>query len=506
MNQRICIICGKLKKPFKKPSGRPATYCIECEPLVHSGIWKYNYKTRSFYNTQTGAVTNQVDVKGVVRQRQMTDAQIALPTPEESLDDDNPPQTLPPPVLVEYAESTIGEKWRVERYDLLVAEFPVRIDQLSIFHDLAGTNPRVFKIICRLFGMRPVIPPMEYDTEDLRVWGRVELSDALGITFAKLGEELAALKGAWMGALQRMKQARTIAKVTNLVQTSTLTEAQKSDLLKRFRFSERMFQLEGRDDSDSESERDWFCQRIEDWKKLLEQPMAEMLTRQLLLKELDLERIRSKLCTLDPTEKEYERLQDILGDKEKEYQEMWDQLNRAFPIAALIAKRAEITGVLSDVIKGIQEYKADANNATLDGLFTFLEIQVLLRQSEQVPEPQYRFGYVTAINEAMQFLWDPKWKSAIPQVIFKKLDAGFREAVMRVSNDADEQHPNIESNEGEYEPLVAVDKDLLKAAGSETEQVKPDNPESPTQTQQAQEEPSAKAEPDAGEDGEAENA
>jgi len=480
MIQSKCLICGKTKKLHKKTNGRWASYCVECLPLVRAGIWKYDYANRWFFNTKTGQVTDRVGYRPAV----LSDAQGALPAPEESLDEDRQAAVIPPPVLVEYFVAATAERWRIERYDLLVAEFNVRQEHLAIFHDVASCNPRTFKIICRLFGIRPVVPPTDYDTEDLRLWGRQELCEAFGITVSKLGDELNAMKGAWIAAVKRMNQTRVLASVTNDNPSTSLNEQQRVELLKRFRFSERMFQLEGRDETDSESERIWFCQRIEDWKKLLEQPMAEMLTRQLLLKELDLERIRFRLCTLDPTEKEYARLQDILGEKEKEYQEMWDQLNHAFPIAALIAKRAEITGVLSDVIKGVQEYKSDANNATLDGLFTFLEIQVLLRQSEQVPEPAYRFGYVTFVNEAMQFLWDQKWQSVIPHSILKKLDAGFREAVMRVSSEQDEHHPNIESNEGEYAPLVAVDKDLLKDNGSEDKQTEQDNPGTPTQAQE----------------------
>jgi hypothetical protein len=83
-------------------------------------------------------------------------------------------------------------------------------------------------------------------------------------------------------------------------------------------------------------------------------------------------------------------------------------------------------------------------------------MQVEMRQSQQIPEPRYRLGLVAHVNAARAGLFDPNWRPMFTDRQLKKLDAGFKEALVRVGEDAGEGLPDLESDrpgEGEYEPI-----------------------------------------------------
>lgn len=190
---------------------------------------------------------------------------------------------------------------------------------------------------------------------------------------------------------------------------------EEEDILTRLRFNRKMFTIKGRLPSDNENEEKWFRKRLEDWEKILSDPRAETLARQLLLKELDLERARTALNETAPVvegevNKDFTTLRKLVSELEEEYRLQWDAVDKACPMASQIAAKARITSSLADFIRCYQDYINDGSNDLIDGIFTAHEIQVLMRQSTQCKIPQYRFGWCVAKNLAKVGLWYRDWR------------------------------------------------------------------------------------------------
>lgn len=107
-------------------------------------------------------------------------------------------------------------------------------------------------------------------------------------------------------------------------------------------------------------------------------------------------------------------------------------------------------------------YKSDRNNELVDGLFTAMEIQILLRASQQDPNVRYRPELSIAWNEAKRCLWDAKFRSQFEDP--KKpgtypylglLAAGFQGAVANFMEKTGLKLPDLESDgpDGEFPKL-----------------------------------------------------
>ena len=77
--------------------------------------------------------------------------------------------------MIEYRAA--GELWKCEKFPALAAEFENGLtpETMAPFHECLAPSVRAFKIIRRLYGIQPVMPPKDIDPEDFRIWERHEI-------------------------------------------------------------------------------------------------------------------------------------------------------------------------------------------------------------------------------------------------------------------------------------------------------------------------------------------
>lgn len=370
------------------------------------------------------------------------------------------------PALMEYRDEKHKELWRVERFDLLSAEFGVTAEEMPVFHGLVAEASRsavtsgamqfqrTWQICRRLFGIMPVLPPASASADDLRVWSRAELEDQLGITAAQLRQELAAGRALWS------RQRRPEVEPVEEKPVGGELHFSDDEILQRFGFPESMFEVLGRPAAESYAEKIRFAGRVAEWSKMLEHRMAGTLARQALLNSLMLARGEVALLKINTAtmtgEKDYAHKLKQQHELSNAYQAQLVALDKIFPWMGAVGDKTSFQGVVSDLVKGYREYIGDGSMALIDGMMTAAEMQVEMRQSQQIPEPRYRLGLVAHVTAARAGLFDPNWRPMFTDRQLKKLDAGFKEALMRVGEDAGEVLPDLESDrpgEGEYEPI-----------------------------------------------------
>ena len=64
-----------------------------------------------------------------------------------------------------------GELWKCEEFELLAAEFGLRVEQLPAFHARAALAERGWAFVRRLFGLAPVLLPANASPEDTAARG-----------------------------------------------------------------------------------------------------------------------------------------------------------------------------------------------------------------------------------------------------------------------------------------------------------------------------------------------
>lgn len=400
------------------------------------------------------------------------------------------------PKSLEYRPVGSLDKWMVEKFELLSVEMGLQPEgspesfrgsgqrtedsvgneddgclgawekEMALFHGAAAEYSRGWLMVRRLFGVRPIIPPADAHMDDLEVQSREEVCRTLGLDKEQLQAELDAVRARWGQELQKLQGLQALPK-------EEAPENKKGELefgdevLKEFGFSERMFQLkmydpvskteQERPPEENRAERTWFAQRITDWRKMLQEPMASALTREALMNDLYLRRLGTEMTTLSPTNPKFENMRRSKADMEEAYQNQLEQLQVMFPelnIAGKISFKAQI----SDVFKAWREYHARKDTQLIDRVRTAGEIEVELRQSVQAPEARYRFSLNVAIVEARHGLFDPNFRSQFRPSTLKKLDQGFRKAVEEVRL-------------AEGEALVDLEDGVMPGEGSEYEDI-----------------------------------
>ncbi|MBI4663597.1 MAG: hypothetical protein HY735_32755 [Verrucomicrobia bacterium] len=384
------------------------------------------------------------------------------------------PAPVEPPALsavVEYRPVNETGLWRVEQWELFAGEFSaVRKEDLSVFHEMLSHSPRARMIVRRLFGFRPLRLPLNGNQDDYRTWSRFELCDNLGITEKELAAELEAVRTFWQQHLSP-KQPETPPPPAAPDGQMTLVETD-DEVLKKYGFNPSVFDLPHRASEENKVEKQWFANRVREWKKLFDQSMTARLATQALFNEMRLRREENALWELDKQpvpeslekrnllEKNKAAIENRITELEESYQEQLKNIEDIAPWFNATGKQISITGAIGELIKGVQEYRAKKDTRILDGVFTALELQVLLLQSQQVPEPMYRFGWVTYINSTKGFLWDQSFESAFRPADLAKLDAGFKAGVQRFSEERGDVLPDLERDgpDGEYKELYSPEE------------------------------------------------
>lgn len=389
-----------------------------------------------------------------------------------------------PPVMLEYRPLTSGERWRVEKFEFLAIEFGLAATSrpevaalpgkgweeiMAVFHEIVCTHARWWLFVRRLFGVMPLVPGPNAHPDEMRPWSRQELCDAFGISLDDLKEEIEAVRALW-GNHVREECAAGVPPAENVdcrqdagstLGTPLLVE---ENLLDEFGFSESMFVVEWseksgdlevkqkRPDEENRKEKAWFCRRLEEWARMLREPMAHTIARECLLDELQLKRIESDMFQHKSGAPAHSSLQKTRAQLQSNYSQRMDQLQEMFPEMGVAGKVA-FKAILSDLFMGYTRAIASGDFKLLDRVRTAAEISVDVRQSVQVPLPKYRLGQTLYIIEAMHGLFDPNWRTRLKPGFLRKLDMGFAESVDRVRAETNEALVDLmkEGPGGEYQ-------------------------------------------------------
>jgi hypothetical protein len=410
--------------------------------------------------------------------------------PEELPPAPTPPAPAPAvtewPALVEYQPLASAERWRVEKFRELAAEFEFAprqpAEQMAAFHEVAATSTRGWELARRLFGINPQFLPDTANPEDFRTLGRAELCASRGLEAKQLQAELDVLRAHWRqvaeGKWQPEVRPRADARTTAPAQEEFADDGAR--LLKEAGFSERMFesvmlfdpsvklednpaQLVPRSREKNLEEREWFVRRVGESRQMLGEPMARTLVREALLNELYLSRLQDEMSVLTPGMKEFDKLDRRKADLETRFQKQQEKLQEMFPDLN-VAGRTSFRQVISSIFAAEQEFYGDRNNARRDALFTAAELQVLLRQSVQNPAPQYRFSTQLLVVEAVHGLYDRNFRSALEKKpgLLKRIDAAVRAAIEATRQALNEPLVDLENGvtpeEGDnYDDLIILD-------------------------------------------------
>lgn len=370
-----------------------------------------------------------------------------------------PPAPPAPPAApgtdrIEEFRGADGELWRVSRFDLLAAEFPeITLAELPRFAEQVSRDARRWLVARRLFGIAPIIPPAESDPEDLRTWSRDELAAKLGLTRPQLQTELDAVRGMLAAPAATDPEPEKPAPTFDANGVGELVVSDAA-LLEQHGFPEDKFHQPGRGSAEERAERAWFCSRLREWSKLLEDRNAGQLARAALDNELQMRRAEAELSRKHFGTDGYRDILRLKNSIEERYQEQLIKLDEVAPYIGAASGRQSFVGTVADLTRAYQEYYATGSNRLADGIFAATEIQVLMRRSVQAPEPQYRCGLVVYLNAAKAHLWDPAWRGQFSSAQLKKLDEAWRAAAV-AAGEAD-RLPDLESEDpvlGEYEGL-----------------------------------------------------
>jgi hypothetical protein len=388
------------------------------------------------------------------------------------------------PVMLEFRLVDGTELWRVEKFDLLAAEFDLEIgdgrsemgktgknwpEVMGWFEQFCRDKTRQWLVVRRLFGVAPVIPGPAAQPDDLRTWSRAELK-AAGF---EVSAELAALRARWQDHNHRESGAAAENPVKSQSDHGAGIELELDDkVLEQFQFSERMFEItvwspkagmNARGDwiagdiprpaRENRAEQGWFIGRVKEWSKMLAEPMAGPVARGALMNDLYQRRLDSEIA-LAPS-KDREKLYDRKQELAASYGEQVEKLQEMFP-EMKVAGRVSFRGTVSDLIVAHRDYYANADRRLVDKVSTAAEIEFQLRTSAQQRQPRYRFSLNVAIVEAIHGLHDPDFRTQFKPGVLKMLDEGLRSGIEAV-------------REAQREPVVDLERGVLPGEGDDFE-------------------------------------
>lgn len=364
------------------------------------------------------------------------------------------------PSLVEYQFN--GVAWRCGKFDSLVTELgePVlTLEGMVILHTTVSGLDRSWKILRRLFGLMPVMPPSDYPMDDMRSWQRDELSGDLGIKRAQLDQELNGIRGLW----------KSIAPKVAVPPANEPEKPFSGELA--LEADKELMATHGLVVAFHAGERELFLARVRDFEPVLREKTTAGLARGLLMSELHIMRTDRWLAENSKTYsggKEYRANLDQRTAQAKEYREQLQQLSKQAPWFSSVGGKHTFAGTLSDITAAMQAYYGNGDQELADGIFTLTEIEVECRRSVQAPEPKYRADLVVYYGMAKAFLFDPKWQDRLerkpngelaPSVrtFFKKIRAAWKAEYISQEDKEGVVLPDLEGD-GEYAELAPVEK------------------------------------------------
>ncbi len=378
-------------------------------------------------------------------------------------------------------EFLIGERpWLVQAWPAFAGFFGVQEFEAAAFYDWLGREQAELSGMVRmLYGIRPAIPTGAEDERYQRLWGLDEVAAELATSGEQVRLMLAMIREGWVEEKRRNPVARpepespkerkarrrerdSEPEPAPLPYQGQAISDESAAVLRTYGFGPDIFDLYGRSEQTRHTEIEWFCARLEELKRVFDEPMAKTLARQAILNEMSMRRIDDEMTKLPPAHQKFWDLQETKRKIEATYLQQWQQLEDSCPFIKSMQTKAAFAGVVSELIEAYRSYRADANNELVDGLFTAMEIQVLLRASQQEPGVRYRPELSICWNEAKRCLWDARFKSQFEDPnrpgtypYLGILSAGFRGAVDNFIEKTGLKLPDLESDgpDGEFPKL-----------------------------------------------------
>ncbi len=358
--------------------------------------------------------------------------------------------------------------WRVDDFRSLSRDMGVIKSHIAKFHWWAENQPHLdmgWKGVRMLYGIDPMIPESVKADHFGMIYTLEEIAEKIPIDLESLEMELDLIRTAWMKYSRTIpidepkevavsdQQAIMPAFDEASFSTDPLTDDQRNYVRSRG-FTLDMFEYQLYDEEQRNTEMRWFYERLVELKKVFDEPMAKTLARQAIIKELTLRRFDEALIRETITSPKFRVLNKDKQEMEESYSAQWAQIEEMCPYVKGSIGKVTTFGVFSDIIKGHQEFFANQDNTTVDGLLTNYEIQIEFRQSEQAGV-RYRPGLIAAINEARAGLFDPSFQRTIPNSTCRALDLAFAKAMEYMNEKSGVKLTDLlkDGPEGEY-PLI----------------------------------------------------
>lgn len=400
--------------------------------------------------------------------------------------------------MIEYQNRKDSTAWKVENFEWLSAEFNVPEPDMPAFHESISKFDRPWEIIRLLYGIHPILVPVDTDADYLRAWTKLEVAVKFGYDSKRLDDQLIFARSAWEGVrplppeepgpefivskkkkpakpretpapktipVVPSKDGKTIrimkrpTREDEMIQVKldlpVLDSQEDEDMLHYYGFSDSTFDSIDRDLKEAVAERAWFITRIKDMQRLLDEPAVASIAKESLINEMYLRRMNAEISKTQPGTSRFSTLSATKKQISEEFSQQWDQIREVVPFASQAGSKIAFANVLSDVVDAWKKFKAFGDNALIDGLYTAAEIQIMCREAEQ-HDIRYRPGQVAAIREAVNGLWDPDFKRKISNSLALKLDKAFAAAFKVAREELGESLPDLESDDpvrGEYPPL-----------------------------------------------------
>jgi hypothetical protein len=371
-----------------------------------------------------------------------------------------------------------GEDWRVGWPEEFARRLVLSQETAPTFHAWAEsrTDLRVsWAIVKMLMGIEPVIPVEgsnpELYSEEMTL---PEVAKRMGMDTGGVEMEIDLFAKSWFN--YKKKQAQIEAEKPkpppeplpppppDKPQPVLLGQTEYSDdlltptqlaLLKKRGFDANDFAADKkRSQTKRNQEMQWFHSRLVESERILNDPNGKERQRQILINEMTVRRIDEKIMSLPVDNPDVQKLMEMKQDIERILISQQDALEKVCPFARSAINKITAVGALSEIMQGLRDFEANGNNQLRDGLFTAYEILVMDRESEQQPS-NYRPGWVAYMLEAQAGLFDPNFKSKMPQAFCQTQDMAHLIAKKTINEKLGIKLPNLLATgaEGEYPDL-----------------------------------------------------
>ena len=158
-----------------------------------------------------------------------------------------------------------GHPYKVELPDKLLERFGIRPAELPHWHSVMSPHADAWRLVRMLYGINPVLPRLDGDTEVIRVFTPAEIMKDRNWKKSVFNDYLKTVSGMWQwreaSALDPQPTPPPNPEVAPPL--AAMPPAAQDDMatIAAFGFSPRIFELEDRDQVQRDSEIQWFAAR-----------------------------------------------------------------------------------------------------------------------------------------------------------------------------------------------------------------------------------------------------